>query len=360
MTGTLNRYLLLRLFEYHVLTAVALSVLIGLFVFSDQAQDVEKGGYGLLDALWYVGMTAPERLLSFMPFVCLLGTLLALVNLAGNGEMTAMLAVGYRPGNVLGMALTMAVVMAMITVCLAQWLVPPLSQHAELRRMTQMSGYGTVTRSGGFWVRDGNSFLHVGSFQPGLVPVDLSIYEFTESGALGMHMQAKRAILQEDGSWLLQEVMVRSFADGMMHHDRRDEQPWYPFSGQRIREALYTLPPSSLSYDRLWREVEDRRSRAGDAGGLELLLWQRIASPLSGLAMAALAVPFGIFHSRGSRFNLGPALGVAAGVGFFLFAQILANMSLLWPIPFFVSSMLPVVLAALFAGLRMRRLRSPF
>ena len=73
----LDRYIGAQVF---VAILGVLGIIVGLallFAFIDELGDVE-GGYSLLDASWYVLLTAPRRLYEMLPMAALIGCLIGL------------------------------------------------------------------------------------------------------------------------------------------------------------------------------------------------------------------------------------------------------------------------------------------
>lgn len=354
--GILDRYLIKRLTEYHCMAAFALSVLFGLFVFSDQIDDIGKGKYGIFDATKYVVMTAPDRLLTLMPVVSLLATLLALFHITSTSELIAMLTSGYNPQKIFNAVLIVTSLMVAFVVMCTQWVIPSWSQEAELQRMVKTSELGILTTDKGFWTRKDNTFVHIGRFLPGFIPSDISIYEFTATGQLQKHIKAMGVDLQEDHYWLLKKVVVRTFSDSQISYEELDDLLWYPIEEQ-IEEHLLTLPPTSLSYSDLYKHIDVLQKKKEYSHRYELILWQKIATPFTMFVMAILAIPMGFFLPRGNGGNIRIALGVSMGIGFFLFNKIIFNVSLFFSISPLIAICLPVALIGIFALVQVNRIK---
>src|SRR5690606_28006712 len=89
---------------------IAALVLLPLFAFLDlveQLDDVGEGFYTAADAFLYVALIQPRRLAQLLPFIVLLGAVVALGRLAAANELTALRAAGLSAGR-LGAALLKA------------------------------------------------------------------------------------------------------------------------------------------------------------------------------------------------------------------------------------------------------------
>ena len=90
----LDIYIGRRFLNYFLLIIFLLMVLFSLFELLSQLDDVGTGSYQLKNALAYVALTLPKRLLDVMPISTLLGGILSMGMLADHGELVAMEAAG--------------------------------------------------------------------------------------------------------------------------------------------------------------------------------------------------------------------------------------------------------------------------
>src|SRR5580698_11107689 len=104
----LERYIAMATLRALLLVSAVLTVLFSLLEFVDQLHDVGKGHYRLIDALVYVLLTAPARLLQLMPAAMLFACLFALGGLAARSELTVMRAGGVSAGRIVGAVFKLA------------------------------------------------------------------------------------------------------------------------------------------------------------------------------------------------------------------------------------------------------------
>ena len=90
----LDRYIGISFIRGVVIIIVILIALFSLFELVTQLDDVGRGNYKLKDALVFVGLTLPRRMLDLMSISTLLGSIVALGILADHGELLAMQAGG--------------------------------------------------------------------------------------------------------------------------------------------------------------------------------------------------------------------------------------------------------------------------
>ena len=120
----LDRYIGLAALRSILLVAFGLTALFSLLEFVDQLHDVGQGNYHVLDALAFVLLTAPLRLLRLIPVAMLLGTLFALGNLASDSELIAMQSVGMSRRQIAGSVLKIGVPFVLVLFLVAEFVVP--------------------------------------------------------------------------------------------------------------------------------------------------------------------------------------------------------------------------------------------
>ena len=91
---TLDRYIGANIVRGYLLVLALLLALFSFVSLLEQLEDVGDHNYDMLDAILYVLLTMPDRMLTLAPVTALLGSLAALALLARNNELTAMKAAG--------------------------------------------------------------------------------------------------------------------------------------------------------------------------------------------------------------------------------------------------------------------------
>ena len=193
----LARYIARAMAQGYGLVAL---VFVALFSFIELIQQLDDVGdvYRLGDAFLYVLLLLPRRLLDATPVIALIGTLVPLGLLSDGNEILAMRAAGLPLRRLIGMILAPGLAVLALMLLLAQFVAPPLEMRAERMRAAALAEDVSVDFRGGFWSRDGRSFVNVGRMRRGRTPVDVSVYEFDEAGRLQRYVHAARAQLGSD------------------------------------------------------------------------------------------------------------------------------------------------------------------
>lgn len=317
----LERYIAVAAFRALLLVSFGLTSLFSLLEFVDQLRDVGKGQYHLNDALVYVLLTAPARLLQLMPSAMLLACLFALGSLATHAELTAMRAGGLSPGRIIGAVFKLGGATVIALFLLAEFVIPAAQQLAQGMRATRLSATQAVRSGNSFWAEGDRQYLNVRQFANGNMPTDIYLYEFADSGQLQTLIQADHAEVRPDGTWLLEGVTRKQFGSEKIKTDRLASLPWRPFLRPR-QASLLTLPPESMQPVELYQYVRELERRNQPVARYAQELWTKIDLPLAIAAMIMTAAPFVFGTLRKQSIGQYVMIGTMIGIVFSLIQQI--------------------------------------
>lgn len=351
----LVRYIARAMAQGYLLVAL---VFVALFSFVELIQQMNdlSPTYRLADALLYVVMMMPRRLLDTTPVVALLGTLVPLGLLADGNEILAMRAAGIRLQRLVGLVLMPGLALLVGMLLVAQFVAPPLETRAERMRAAAHAENVSVDFRGGFWSRDGRSFVNVGQMQRGRTPMDIGLYEFDTEGRLVRYIHAERAKVESGRTWQLQDVVVREWLPVPARAQQLAQLEWPSFL-DASQLGVLMVPPQSLSPVDLYFYVRDLHSRREQAPQEELRLWQEIAQPLVTLAMMLVAIPLVLGSNRSSTLSRRVLAGTVAGIGLYFVTQTFGYLGLLLHLPAPLTALVLPAAILLFAGRLLRRLR---
>lgn len=339
---------------------LAAAVLVPLFSFVDlvdQLDDVGKGSYRAVDALIYVGMTLPRRLIELGPFIALLGTIVAIGSLASHRELTALRAAGVSAGRIGLAALYAGVAFIVLLVAVDQFIAAPLQQQAiSMRARATAADSAELSTGSSLWARHGDRMLRIGSMRHGRIPEQVEIFRFDGGGRLAHYIYADHADIRGGGVWRLHGVVQKGFPAGAPTTERRSVMSWQTFlTPSQIK--LLQKPAQSLSPVDLYQYVNYLRRSGQRTAEYALALWQKLGQLILTAAMILLAVPFGFGSARSAGMGSRLALGAVVGLGVYLVDQIAANAGLLLNISIPLVALGPSVILLAIAVTAVRRIR---
>ena len=118
----------------HLGTVGTLLLLVSLalfFSFVGELGDLGDGDYGIWQMLEYLALIVPGTVVEFLPLAVLIGSMLSLGSMASNSELIAMQASGVTLWRMLGGVLQAALLIALVSFLLADWIVPDTELHAR-------------------------------------------------------------------------------------------------------------------------------------------------------------------------------------------------------------------------------------
>lgn len=352
---TLDRYIIRTLLAGFALLALILVSLFSLLDLVNQLDDVGKGAYTLGDALIYVALTVPRRMLELLPFTGLLGSLLALGWLAENNELMAMRTAGLSRLRLAGPTLAATAALVLVGALLTQFIAPTLDHMAQTRRTLAISGPIALRTQHGFWSHSQKRFINVRQVRHGRVPADIDIYRFNADGRLVHYIHAARAHIQRQGIWQLQDVETKKTRpDGAIQTSHYRQMTWHSFLNAK-QVGVLILPPDTLSMTDLYHYVQGLHTHRENARRYSLAFWQQAALPLTICAMVLIALPFvfGFRREMGTGARL--LLGAMLGVGFYIVNQVSARGGLLFGINTAVAAFTPSIVLLIAALVLLRR-----
>jgi lipopolysaccharide export system permease protein len=345
----LDRYIVRNLAAGFALLALILVSLFSLLALVDQLGDVGRGSYGVGDALIHVALTAPRRLVELLPFIALLGSLLALGWLAERNEFVAMRASGIPRARSAGASLGATLALIVLGLLIAQFVAPRLDNIARTRHTLAVSGPIALSTGHGFWSHSKRRFIHIGKVEHGRAPADIDIYRFDADGKLVRYIHAASARIEPGGAWRLSQVVrKKAGANGTLRTRHLRHLAWESFLSKK-QVGVLIVPPQTLSLSDLYYYVQGLKGQRQNARRYSLAFWQKAALPVTVCAMVMIALPF-VF---GSRRSLGTGarlmLGAMVGVVFYIANQASARAGLLFGVDPAFAAFAPTVVLLVIA-----------
>ncbi|CAD5108022.1 LPS export ABC transporter permease LptG [Zestomonas carbonaria] len=331
-----------------------LGVIVGLallFAFIDELGDVE-GGYGLLDAAWYVLLTTPRRLYDMLPMAALIGCLIGLGNLASHSELTIMRAAGVSVGRIVWAVMKPMLVLMLVGILIGEYAAPWTENKAQASRSMAQGGGEAQSAKRGLWHRQGNEFVHINSVQPNGLLVGVTRYQFDDQRHLLSASFARRAQYQE-GYWQLSEVSTTHFRERSTEVIDSPSERWdVELSPQLLGTVV--LEPEALSITGLWRYIQYLGEQGLNNGRYWLAFWTKVLQPLVTAALVLMAISFIFGPLRSVTLGQRVFTGVLVGFVFRIAQDLLGPSSLVFGFPPLLAVLIPTGICAL-AGVWMLR-----
>ena len=339
----LDRYIGIGFAQGFLLVVLILVSLFSFLEFVLELDDIGRGNYHLLDALVYVGLTVPRRVLDMVPMGALLGGIIALGMLADSNELMAMRAAGLSVQRICFSLLLAGATLMVITSIMEEYVAPKMEQRALLSRSLAQSGEGMLLTEGGLWARRGNSFIYVGRTLSAGIAADLDIYEGDGSGGLRSFIHASEADVHNDKRWVLKDIRKKVIEEQRIITQSIPTLTLDSFlSAKQVK--ILALPPRSLSPSDIYKYIGALRQSGQNEDAYILALWQKLAVPLTTGAMVLLALPFVFGPPRSTTMGSRITVGAMVGIGFYLVNKVIGYVGLLLDLHPALTTLIPVAI----------------
>jgi lipopolysaccharide export system permease protein len=340
--------------KYFFIIIIILMVLFSLFELLSQLDDVGKGSYRLYNALFFIVLTLPKRILDLMPISTLLGGIIALGLMADHGELIAMEALGISILRICTAVFVAGMLLMVTSGILAEFVIPGMEQQARKSRAQAISTAGITLTQQGFWARRHNSYINVEKMLSEGVAANLDIFKFDDQGQLQVYTHAKNAKLQDNNQWLLHGITQKIIVDNEVITKRPTSLTLDSFlSADQV--SVLELPPYSLSTPNLMRYIAALRQSGQNADRYSIALWRKLSIPLTTGAMVLLSMSFIFGSTRTISAGYRITMGAFVGIVLYFVDQMIMQWGLLLNMNPFITAMIPVLLISCIAYGRLRK-----
>lgn len=333
-------------------------LLIGLQVFIllvDQLDSIGQGNYNILQAIFYILLKVPYQVYLFFPVACLLGSLLGLGTLATHSELTVFRAAGTSIARIFIAVMKSACVLIVIVTLLGETVIPKMVRFAEEYRLLATSGGNVLSTSRGVWLREQDSFIHIGQIASATELLDISQYEFNANLELQLIRVAKQGRL-EAGHWVLEDVTESHISSDQVQTQTYQAKDW----GVSFEADLLTVgtqEPEEMSLFEIYHYLVSEYPNLIDVGLYKLSFWKRIFQPFATCVMIFLAIPFIFGPLRSATLGARFLAGSTVGFGFYILDKFFGPFSLVYQLPPLAAALIPSLLFAALGWMMLRWVR---
>ncbi len=322
--------------EIYGSVALVFTALIALFAFMDLIQemnDVGQGQYSLGYVALFVVLAVPEHIYELFPLAVLLGTILALVQMAANSELMVYRVSGASVLKLLTTLSAIALPLALLSFVVGELVAPPSEQLAQQFRFklqnTQISVKGFRS---GVWAKDEHSFVNIKNMMPDTSLNDINIYRFDKTYHLENITYARRASFLRTGVWQLEGVQETRFNKNGIVINKNRAQQWNSALTPEILSVLLVVP-EQMSASNLYQYILHLRENRQQSARYEIAMWNKLIYPLAILVMMILALPFAGYQRRAGGIGAQVFMGIVLGLVFHFMGKLFASLGALnnWP-----------------------------
>jgi len=351
----LDRYIATTVIGGTLMTLLVLGSLLAFVDFVGELNDVGQATYTLGSAFIYVLLGMPSHLYELFPTAVLIGSLLSLGALASSNELVAMRAAGISVATISRWVLQAGLFLAVLVAVTGEFLVPVSERQAQTVRASALKQNITLGGKHGFWIRDGDRYLHAKRVYPDMKLGMVSIYELDENKHLQRVTYAQSAVYADD-IWALRNVQRTIFDESGIKTEQHKKIEWPNLLNPDLFSVL-SVQPENMSAVDLYRYSDYLESNELDASQYTLAFWIKMVTPLASVAMLLIALPFVFGSQRSGSAGARMLIGLLIGIGFFIANKAMNHAGQVYGLTPLVSAAAPIVLVMLVGMIAMRRVR---
>ena len=321
----LTAYLRREIYASIALVFAALIMLFALLDLINELNSMGRGDYQLGYVLLFVALTIPGHIYELFPVAVLIGTILAMVQMAANSELTVYRSSGVSLKQMIGALLRIGLPLVILCLLCGEVIAPPSERMAQqLRLKAQNLKVSVKEFRSGVWVKDERSFINVKSVLPDTSLLDVSIYEFDESYHLRSITAAERALYLEEARWQLEGVRQTRFDKQSAIVDNRPSAEWHSTLNPDILSVLLVVPEQMSAWN-LYQYTGHLRDNHQKTARYEIAMWNKLVYPFAVLVMMLLALPFSAYQRRDGGISGKIFMGIVLGLSFHFIGRLFAN-----------------------------------
>ncbi|MBU0621374.1 MAG: LPS export ABC transporter permease LptG [Gammaproteobacteria bacterium] len=329
----LNRYLAREIYASILLVFAALLMLFALLDLLRELNEMGRGNYSIGYVLLFVALTMPGHIYELFPVAVLIGTIFALVQMAGNSELTVYRCSGVSVKQMVLALFKIGVPLVLLCLAFGEVIAPPSERLAQqIRLKAQNLKVSMKEFRSGVWVKDERNFVNVKAVLPDTSLVDVSIYEFDQQHHLSSITTAEHAFYLDEGRWQMEGVKRTAFTERTASVSSQPGMEWRSTLNPDILSVLLIVPEQMSAWN-LYQYTGHLRDNHQKTVRYEIAMWNKLVYPFAVLVMMLLALPFSAYQRRQGGISGKIFLGIVLGLSFHFVGRLFSNLGALndWP-----------------------------
>ena len=351
----LDRYIAKTVIGGTLMTLLVLGSLLAFVDFVSELDDIGTASYTLMNAFTYVLLGMPRHMYELFPTAILIGSLMSLGALASSHELIAMRAAGISVATISRWVLQAGMLLAILVAIIGEFVVPASERQAQSVHASALKENVTLGGKNGFWIRDGDRYLHAKRVYHDMRLGKVFIYELDDKKRLQRVTFANSAVYAND-NWVLRDVRRSVFAENSVVTEQAASIVWPNLLNPDLFSVL-SVQPENMSMMDLYRYSSYLQSNDLDASQYTLALWIKVVAPLASMAMLMIALPFVFGSTRSGSAGSRMLIGLLIGIGFFIVNKAINHAGQVYGLSPLVSAAAPLTLVMVVGALAMRRVR---
>src|SRR5574344_1590553 len=355
MFKIVDRYIGRNVINMVLLCTLGLVALSSLIKFVDQLRNVGRGEFDTLEAIIFVGYTIPGQFVMFFPLGVLLGTVLALGNLASSSELIVMQSLGKSRLGIVGSACKSIIPLIMVVMLISEFVAPIAEMKSEsVFTSAVYNGQLAVTNSG-IWFKEGNEFINVSYVLSDGSLDTINRYTFTDSIPRKLlKIESAKKGSWDGKQWVMKNIQERTFTESKISVVNFDSKVWHILLSPDKLDAV-GLSATDLSIRGLFSYISYMKDNGQNVDRYILELYRKLISPFMIIVVLLLAASTIFGPLRSASMGARIVVGIVVGFAFYAINDILAPFTIFYGVPPLVGALMPSIIVLIIAIYLLKR-----
>lgn len=337
---TITRYLSREIYKATAFVLFAFLALFGFFDLINELDNLGKGTYGMPQAFLFVMLSLPGHIYELFPIVVLIGTLVALSNLANSSEFTVLRVSGFSPWRAGATLTRIGMAFVIVTILVGELVAPAAEQTAQRLRLDSLGRTVAQELRTGLWVRADSKFVNIQEVSPDSRLKGVRIYEFDDQMHLRSISEAAAGEHLNGSTWRLNDVQQTEFTADGARVEQLGTIEWKTVITPDML-AVLLVRPEKMSAWALYQYTRHLAKNHQRTERYEIALWKKLVYPFAALVMMGLALPFAYILVRAGGVGAKLFAGIMLGVLFHFLNTLFSHIGVLQGWPPFLSATMP-------------------
>lgn len=317
---TMSRYIGTEFLKMWFMCISGFYVIYLLVDFIERSSQLFKTGANLSAVALYFIYKSPMILFQMVPVATLLGTLLTLVVLSKNSEITALKSGGISVFRAVRPIFILAITISIFSALINEYVVPEANQKSAYvyRTGIKQKEWSVQYKRSNVYYKSKDAIYRFYTFMPEQGNMaGISVYRFDDDFNLTERLYAEKAEYK-DGEWKLFDIRQWRFDQGDLVSTTHLDSMNAGIEESVDDFKVYQRKTEEMSYRELRAYVKRLEKEGIDTSRYQTDLQGKLAFPLVSVIMALLGVPFAVRHGRKGGVALGIGIAVVIGVVYWI------------------------------------------
>jgi lipopolysaccharide export system permease protein len=351
----IRRYITKELLIYILAVMFVWLSVYGLFNYLNEASRIGQENYTPIAAMIYVVLDLPSVAYAHSSVIILLGSILAMGNLASSSQLVVMQGSGISIIKIARIVIGAAITFIALIIVMGEMLGPIAVERAELYRAKAL-GENTYSYSQeGFWLRDGNNIINVKKNYDGQVFGEVSLFKLNSSNEMDSAFFSNKAIFDGNNLNLILATRNQLDENNKITDIEVENYEKYKAEVNFDRQFIESLKkkPKELSTINLYKQMNFLSRNKLSSGDYEVELYKRLIKPFTMVAMILLSMLFIFGSLRSATLGKKIFLGIMLSLFFELSSRVGGAISLSFEFNHLIFTSLPTIIILVFSLLFM-------